>query len=289
MKISGLLNKTGKPLILDGAIGSLLQSKVKEDNPLWSSLANIIHPEKVITLHKEYINAGADMITTNTFRTNYSAYKKSNLKIGYEEFVSRSVGPAIQAKGNKKIIIAGSNAPAEDCYQVERTLSREDLEYNHAKHIELLWESGVDFILNETQSHLDEIKIICSFCSGNKIPFAVSLYLNDDLTLLSGEKLKDAVEIILGYAPLFIGFNCIKDSLLWKIVESMELNFNWGFYLNLGSGAQTSETIICTVTGNDYSAIVKKYLKFNPAVIGACCGSNPSHIQALRKTIDELY
>ena len=196
---------------------------------------------------------------------------------------------AKHTKGNRNILIAGSNAPAEDCYQIERTIPRNDLKYNHEKHIELLWESGVDFVLNETQSHLDEIEIICKYCFNRKIPFALSLYLKNDLTLLSGEKIETVVQQISKYSPLFISFNCIKDDLLLKITEVIELNFNWGFYLNLGAGEQTSKVFSCGINENEYSGIVKKYLSHNPVLIGSCCGSNPSHIKSLRKTIDEIY
>ncbi len=289
MYTSNLFNEVKKPFVLDGAVGSFLQSKIDSSNPLWSSFANIEQPEKVINLHQAYINAGANIITTNTFRTNYEAYKKSKLDISYKDFVLKSVELAKKARGNTNVLIAGSNAPAEDCYQVERNISQANLKYNHEKHIELLWESGVDFILNETQSHLDEIEIICKYSLESKIPFAISIYLNNNLELLSGQKLLEVINFIQRYSPLFIGLNCIKDELLIKVIGIIELKFNWGFYLNLGSGDQTSEIINSGVDENEYSEMTLKYLKYNPVVIGACCGSNPSHIKALRKTIDEVY
>lgn len=289
MDISKLFSELKKPLVLDGAVGSFLQNKIDADNPLWSSLVNIKGPQKVIDLHKEYVAAGADIITTNTFRTNYNAYKESKINIKYEQFVKKSVELATVGRDDANIIIAGSNPPAEDCYQIERKVSQNDLKYNHEKHIELLWQSGVDFILNETQSHFDEIEMICKYCSENKIPFAISLYLNDNLELLSGHRLKEVLNFIQKYDPLFISFNCMKEDLLNEITNEIELNFRWGFYLNLGADIQSSEVIICGVESKTYSEMVKKYLKWNPVIIGACCGSNPSHIKELRKKVDEIY
>src|SRR3989339_2126492 len=87
-----------RPLILDGAIGSLLKQVTKfEDNILWSSIVNITEPQKVVALHKEYIDSGADIITTNTFRTNLTVYKQSNINLSNEEFVRQSVQLAIEA------------------------------------------------------------------------------------------------------------------------------------------------------------------------------------------------
>ena len=62
-----------RPLILDGATGSILQKRIGIDkSPLWTSEYNITYPEEVLRLHSEYIESGADIITTNTFRTNWA-------------------------------------------------------------------------------------------------------------------------------------------------------------------------------------------------------------------------
>ena len=166
-----------RPLILDGAIGSLLQQRdVEMHEQLWSSYANIIAPDKVVKVNKEYINAGADIITTNTFRTNPLAYKNASLKISNSEFVKISVKLTKDAVAeNNEIFIAGSNPPAEDSYQQYRTATKREILTNHKNHIDMLWENEVDFILNETQSYFDEIKIICEHCSKNTIPFIISL------------------------------------------------------------------------------------------------------------------
>jgi methionine synthase I (cobalamin-dependent) len=71
-----LARRIGRPLILDGAIGSYLQQKkINTSENLWSSLVNIKNPGAVLNLHKAYIKAGADIITSNTFRTNPEAVK----------------------------------------------------------------------------------------------------------------------------------------------------------------------------------------------------------------------
>ena len=279
-----------RPFILDGANGSLLKQATKfEDNILWSSILNITNPEKVIALHKEYIDSGADIITTNTFRTNPTVYKQSNINLSNEEFLQRSVQLAIEARNEKEIIIAGSNAPAEDCYQVERTISKYDLKYNHKKHIELLWESGVDVIWNETQSHWDEIEIISKFCSSNSIPFVLNFFFTSEFKLLSGEPLTEAVKMVEDYSPLCIGFNCIKPDLFSKYSERNVLPKSWGFYLNCGAGSVDDANIICGIEPKEYVDLIKPVLKSNPLFVGSCCGSNPNHTKAIKEYFNEVY
>ena len=287
LKIKKRLNR---PLILDGAIGSLLiDGGIEEDKYLWSSLANLTKSEAVRKIHIDYALAGADIITTNTFRTNPSAVKLSGYGIDVNEFVNKSVRLATDLKDEFNILVAGSNAPAEDCYQKERTIPLNELEYNHKKHIELLWESGVDFILNETQSHWDEIELIAKFCHSNRIPYVLSLYFLDNLTLLSGEPVTEAVEMILQYSPMAVSFNCVPPSNFEKLISSIRLETEWGFYLNCGLSSPAEQVISCIISPDDYLSDIKKWLPYEPVFVGACCGSNPEHIKKIKEYFDETH
>jgi S-methylmethionine-dependent homocysteine/selenocysteine methylase len=280
--------KINHPLILDGAIGSLLQQKdVDFSTPLWSSYANIKNPEAVFHIHEEYIKAGADIITTNTFRTNPAAVKRSGLKYDYKKMVLAGVQIAKEASKGKNVLVAGSNPPAEDSYHDFRTLTKNELKNNHHLHIEALISSGCNLILNETQSHMDEIEIICKYCTKNEISFIISLFVKEDLTMLSGEKLQEVLDFITDYQPLAVGFNCIADKTLKRIVRRVKMNFNWGFYLNCGSGSFTDKVIKCGITPKDYTIKTAGYLNKKPSFIGACCGSRPAHIKELYKLINE--
>jgi len=275
--------ESGIPLILDGAIGSLIQQRgYKICEHLWTSYINFKCPEIIQSIHKEYINAGADIITTNTFRTNPASIIKSGSNLDVCKIVELSVNISKLISNEFNVLLAGSNPPAEDCYQVERNITRSELFYNHKKHIDLLCDNGVNFILNETQSHYDEIKIICNHCSDNNIPYIISLFITNDLKILSGEPLKEIVDFISSFKPLAISLNCISMPVFLKVVNSIEFNFNWGFYLNCGQGHYSDIEISCGIDEKSYADIVKRSLSLNPKIIGACCGSNPKHIKSIK-------
>jgi len=272
-----------KPLILDGSMGALLsQMGFFWDSRSWMTNVLDKSPETILSLHKEYIKAGADIITTHTFRSNPAAIgeKESTL------WVIRAINLAKEAVENSRTIIAGSNPPAEDCYQVKRNLSKKELEINHYKHIDSLIDNGVDFILNETQSHLDEIEIICKYCAKNEIPFIISFYFNENLTLLSKESVSYVIDLVREHNPLTIGFNCMLPSVFSKIIKNYYFNFNWGFFLNCGVGAPTDKDIKCGISPKEYAIIAASYLDRNPSFIGACCGSSPEHIKKLKLEIN---
>lgn len=278
-----IANILKRPLILDGAMGSYLQQcGVKADKRLWLSSALIDRPEEVVKVHKAYIEAGADIITTNTFRTNPSAVNTT--KYSSHTLAGEAVKLARDAVGKNKVFIAGSNPPAEDCYQRERKVRKKTLEKNHIEHIDLLTENGVSFILNETQSHFDEIEIICRHCSENNIPFILSIFIQDDeLKIFSGEKLIDVIDFVHDFSPIAIGFNCIKPKVFSRIYKIIDPDLSWGFYLNCGAGNYSDKKVECGVSPKEYSGRVKKYLNKKPFFIGACCGSSPSHIAELKK------
>ena len=276
-----------RSLIIDGAMGSLLQQKgYNSAESTWMTMVNETYPDAVIKIHKNYIKVGADIITTNTFRTNPAALEREGIT-DFEKYVINAVNISKRAIENKSILIAGSNAPAEDCYQKERTISLNKLQVNHHNHIDLLVNRGVHFILNETFSHLDEIDVVCKYCSDNKIPYVFSLYFTGELLLLSGEPLVEALNIVQEHNPMAIGFNCIAPEHFDRAMEQTDINFNWGFYLNCGFDEHNPVKIKCAVTPDDYCKIVKKYLKINPSFIGACCGSSPEYIKGIKKVIDE--
>lgn len=282
-----------KPLILDGAMGSLIQQRgLSVDKNIWTTKYNFTNPYLIINIHKSYIESGCDIISTNTFRTNpnafkFSQYSNSETVKNTIELAKRAVMEYNFQNDKREIIIAGVNAPAEDCYQKDVTISKYSIEENHKQHISMLYEFGADIILNETQSHFDEIKFISKFCSQKKIPFIISIFVTEQLNILSGESLKDTLTMIKEYSPNLISFNCISQKIFYKILSEIDLSFNWGFYLNCGSGELTDKNISCGLSPLEYSEIVKYSLKFNPKLIGACCGSNPHHISKIKNLLYE--
>lgn len=285
--VFGVAKKINRPLLLDGAMGSLLEKrKIINNDLMWSTTANTSQPEAVLKIHKEYIAAGADIITTNTFRTNpYTLWQKGISN--YKRYVKAAVGLTIAAAADKQILIAGSNPPAEDCYQASRTISQKKLELNHCKHIELLNDNAIHFILNETLSHLDEIKIICDFCSKNEIQYVISLYVTDQLRILSGQSIQEVMKLIIDYEPMAVAYNCVNNNVFEKIYKRIDRKIIWGAYLNCFNPKLKNRISSKYVSAESYAKQFKRYLAKSPSFIGSCCGSTPQFTRSLRKLINE--
>lgn len=281
-----------KPLVLDGPMGTLLIERgIDLGSRLWSALALLNNPDEVLKIHRDYINAGADIITTNTFRTNPFAVKNSETQTTSEELVKIAVNLARKAIENssRKILIAGSNAPADDCYLKKRLISLDELKENHYQHIKSLIQAGVDFILNETFGNTEEIEIVCQICNEFNFPFAVSVLIDHDLKTFFGQDLVETVQMIYTYNPLFISLNCSRPENILKAIDLISEFYPLGVYPNLGS-------INSFATGKlirDYSIVnlidfTKVLTNKGVRVIGVCCGGNPDDIKVIRQTVDSL-
>lgn len=276
--------KIKRPIILDGAMGSRLEiiGKTTKDSA-WSAKANLRFSETVLKIHKENIEAGADIITTNTFRTNPYSMRSSGIK-SFKRYVKKAVSLAFDAKENFPILIAGSNAPAEDCYQIERKITKKELEFNHKAHIDALIEEGCHLIINETHSHFDEIKIITNYCDKNDIPYLMSIYFDENLKILSGEKLTEIIDFLNNTKSLLVSFNCVSYPILKKALEQINLPSLWGFYLNCFSS--DNENALCSINPVDYLIQVQESMIFHPSLIGACCGSDAEFIRLIKNYLD---
>lgn len=286
MNLLDLHEKVNRPLLLDGAMGSVLEMKgYAKTDKLWSARANAEHPEVVKNIHESYVLAGADIITTNTFRTNPAALKKFNYSS--KLIVETAVNLARYAIDCNDIILAGCNPPAEDCYQIERTLSEYELRNNHETHLNNLVDAGVDVLWNETFSHLDEIKLVCLYCDSLNIDYTINLFLTHELKLLSGESYLEAIDAISNYNPAAIGFNCFSLNVFNKLTNEIKPDFNFGFYLNCGLSSVNDEQFAKVISPTEYAIDIASYLRSDPIFIGSCCGSNPDHTKKLKELLVE--
>ncbi len=144
-------------LILDGAMGTELERRGYHTTlPLWSALANTEASFLVKQIHDDYIDAGADIITANTFRTTSHTLSKQNNTHTAEHFTRRAVEIARDAirESGKDVLLAGSLAPLEDCYSPELVPPEDVIRAAYAEQIKILAGAGVDVVLAETMINL---------------------------------------------------------------------------------------------------------------------------------------
>ncbi|MCA2001616.1 MAG: homocysteine S-methyltransferase family protein, partial [Chloroflexi bacterium] len=189
------LSQPGK-LILDGATGTELHHRgVDTGLPLWSANALLTDRglEILRQIHEDYLRAGADIITTNTFRTHRRALAPSGNADRALELTRRAVETARAAiaavRAETPKFIAGSISTLEDCYRPDLVPSDEELRAEHAERIDHLVQCGVDLILIETVNTIREALVMAKLAVAAGVPVVVSFVCNREGKILSGESL----------------------------------------------------------------------------------------------------
>ena len=282
--------------LLDGAMGTeLMRAGLNLPLPIWSGDVNLSHPDYVRKIHEAYLIAGADILTTNTFRTTPSAYRNN----GFEEYearqrshdsLERAVELAKQLAG-VDIIVAGSIAPLEDCYEPDLFPGIEFAQREFRELAIWLQDAGIDVILFETMGSWPEIKTALSVTVDLQIPRWLSLILKNGNTLLDGTDLTNVLSDVKDYGIEMVLLNCSLCSITADAVDVLLRNWKgpWGVYPNVGAAMPTKEGMIEEkLTIKEFTNEINKYLTSGAKVIGACCGSNPNYISAAREAIDLL-
>ena len=280
--------------LLDGAMGTeLMRAGLNLPLPIWSGDVNLSHPDYVRKIHEAYLKAGADILTTNTFRTTPRAYRNN----GFEEHkaIQRSHESLVRAVELAKqtagvdIIVAGSIAPLEDCYEPNLFPGIEFAQREFRELAVWLQDTGIDLILFETMGSWPEIKTALSVTVDLQIPRWLSLILKNGNTLLDGTDLTHVLSNLKEYGIEMILLNCSLFSVTADAVDVLLRDWKgpWGVYPNVGAAMPTREGVIeKKLTIREFTNEIKKYLTSGAKVIGACCGSNPDYILAARELID---
>ena len=281
--------------ILDGAMGSeLIQKGQVLPDYIWSADSNIKAPQLVLQIHKEYIRAGSNYITTNTFRTTPRAYMKTGLSESESlEMANKSLKMAVKmAKkaANRDCVVLGSIAPLEDCYQPE-LFPGEDIARKEFEQIgKWLKEEGVDIFLIETMNSIAEAQSCLDAVSNFNLPIWIGFTLKDQKRLLSEESLSDAISALSSYNVDCLLLNCNPLS---RTEESMRIvseswNGEWGVYPNLGIGEPSPNGFISNINSDEeFLDLIDKAINLGATILGGCCGSNTSHIKLISDKINE--
>lgn len=275
-------------LILDGATGTeLVRRGFTLTTPLWSAAAITEAPELLEQIHRDYVQAGADIITANTFRTHGRNLREAGMESQAGELTQQAVDIA-RRTANSSMLIAGSVAPLEDCYSPDKTPGESELEDEHGRHTDNLKRSGVDLILVETQITIREGTIAARAARATGLPVLVSWTLKTAIgppRLLSGELLQDALDSL---APLRIQgvlLNCIPAEEVLPAFQSVQGSDIWlkGAYANTGRLYADGSWGDTTATNPAvYAGYAQSWKCFGFHILGGCCGTTPEHVSLLK-------
>ncbi len=275
-------------LFFDGGMGTLLQErglKTGEIPETW----NILHPEVVKQIHKEYLMAGSNIITANTFGVN--AFKCKNLEYSVDELVSAGIKITKDAIAEVRAEL-NTDRPMYstlDIGSIGKLLKPLgeipfDEAYNVFKEIIIAGDkAGADLVLIETVSDSYEIKsAVLAAKENSNLPVVVTMIFDENGKLLTGGDVASVTAMLEGLGVDAIGFNCgLGPEQMKKLLPQLTECCSLPIVINPNAGLPVvvNGQTMYNVEPDEFASSVKALVEMGASVVGGCCGTTPAHIK----------
>ena len=285
------------PVLLDGALGTLLHSKGVPIDQAFDDI-NLSNPSMVADIHRDYIDAGADIIETNTFGANRFKLSDFRLQAKVAEINHAGVEIArrVIAGSFKNVLLAGSVGPLGIRLAPLGRVTAAEAETAFSEQIEALLNArpaGVDLLIIETMSDVKELKtaVAAARALSPDIPIIAQMtFARDDRTLL-GNTPHDVATQLTKLDVDAIGINCSSGpaqvlrliSVLHEVAPEMPLSAapNAGFPEQLAGGR-----VMYAATPGYFGEYARSFVAAGASLVGGCCGTTNAHIAAMRMALD---
>lgn len=278
----------GEILLFDGAMGTRLQHYGMIGGEL-PERYNLDHGDIVEQIHLEYLEAGADILTTNTFGAN--GHKLKEYGLGVDEVIGAAIAcaKAAMVKSGKSAHIALDIGPIGQLMEPMGTLSF-DQAYDLVKEEVLSGvKHGADLILFETMTDIYELKAaILAAKENSDLPILATMTFEANGRTLTGTDPETMVNILEGLGVSALGMNCSLGPVESAVILEKILTHSTVPVMiqpNAGLPEIREGKTVYSITEDQFVAEAAKFLEEGVCVIGGCCGTTPSYIQGMRKQI----
>ncbi|HIX63223.1 MAG TPA: homocysteine S-methyltransferase family protein [Candidatus Mediterraneibacter colneyensis] len=289
-----LKKRLGKELLFfDGGMGTLLQEKGLAPGELPETW-NISHPEEIIEIHRKYMEAGSDIVLTNTFGAN--ALKFHDESITLEETVKAAVrhvkAAAVQAGKDGSVCTALDIGPTGKLLSPMGDLPFETA-YDAFRQV-MIWgeEAGADLIHIETMSDTYELKAAVLAAKENtSLPVFATAIFDERRKLLTGADVPSVIALLEGLGVDAVGMNCgMGPEQMLPILEEYLAHSSLPVIVkpNAGLPVQRDGRTCYDVSPDQFARFMKQIIKMGACVVGGCCGTTPDHIRAMVSLCREL-
>ena len=288
--------------LLDGSMSfPLEQLGYNLKNKLWTGMALISDPDIIKNIHKDYINAGADYISTSTYQVSYDrlqnmGYQSSEIKKVFQKSIDLVKEAIKESRSKKEIKIVGSFGPFASYdpnaseYVGKYNSTDDEIKNFHLNNINIIEETDLDIILYETIPCLREIKILSKILSQTNKEIWISITCNENIEFRDGSSFKEACKIISQIEQITtMGINCFSPLLVEKALKELKKYSNKKTLVYPNSGEKYNPKDKYWSGKNEFNNLmIKNWLSLSPDIIGGCCRVGYNNIKKMRDEIDSL-
>lgn len=290
-------------LILDGGIGTEIERRgVTMDTDAWCGVANKTHPDVIRDVHEDYIRAGAEVITANTFATARHVLEAAGLAAEVEALNRAAVELAREARDSvaeHPVWIAGSMS-STPAFKESGLPDDKQAASNYREQAVLLAEAGADLIIAEMMSHTKNASLVVSAALGTGLPVWVGFSAEVDRKSgavlpwgVTSSKtppgdLGEAIDSVMALGDVSV--MGIMHTKLNDIDAALGfLQQRWSgptmAYAESGLWESPSWKFVGVVSPEDYAEAAMRWVTSGVGIVGGCCGIGPDHIRELRRKL----
>ncbi|MDB4958353.1 MAG: homocysteine S-methyltransferase [Myxococcales bacterium] len=271
------------PLLIDGAMGSLLYERGVLHTRSYDEL-NLSQPELIRTVHRDYVQAGAELIETNTFGANRMALARHGLVEQATE-INRAAVELARSAAAGRAYVAGAVGPTGIKFGVARASERRLARFALAEQIDTLVLAGVDAIFLETFTSILEMEVAIEVSKerGPKVPVITMMVFDAECRSDGGLGPAEIADRLVAAGADVVGGNCgIGPAELFKVVTGM---IGHGKPViaqpNAGLPASVEGRTLYVANPEHFGVFARRMLKSGVRMIGGCCGTTPEHTRAM--------
>ncbi len=283
-----ILDRLGKELLyFDGGTGTLLQEKGLKPGELPETW-NLTHTEEMVDIHRQYFEAGSDLVLTNTFGANALKFHSEDHDL--EDIVSAAVvsvkeGACLGVHDDREVYVGLDIGPTGKLLKPMGDLSFEDA-YAAFREVMVYGEAaGADFIHIETMSDTYEVKAAVLAAKENtKLPVFATMIFDEKGKLLTGGDVPSVVALLEGLRADALGINCgMGPEEMLPILDEILKYASVPVIVkpNAGLPKQRDGETYYDVKPEEFAAVMRKVVERGASAVGGCCGTTPDYIRAL--------
>ncbi|MAA67760.1 MAG: homocysteine S-methyltransferase [Deltaproteobacteria bacterium] len=277
--------------ILDGGMGQELVKRAQHKiTPLWSADVLRDHPGLVVDVHRDFIKAGADVITLSSYAATPTRLAKYNRQDEFKVLQEAAINAAKKAcdDGKQSSLIAGTLPPLPGSYRPSERLTSQLSHVEYQQIVEQQYKH-VDLFLCETMASIEEACISTSVAMKSGLPVWTSFTVNeqDGSFLRSGELIIEAAKAVLAEGASALLINCSPPEAtsqalgeLAPLAETLGAYANGFFTVEPYQGHATVDVLKSReeIDPQTYAEFGKKWLSMGASILGGCCEIGPEHI-----------
>lgn len=286
-----LKERLGKEVLyFDGGMGTLLQEKGLQAGEL-PEIWNLTHMEEVIEIHRDYFEAGSDIVLTNTFGANALKFQDSEYEL--EDIVTAAVIHVKEAAylgvhDDREVYTALDIGPTGKLLKPMGDLDFEDAYQAFAQVMRWGEAAGADLIHIETMSDTYEMKAaVLAAKEQTSLPVFATMIFDEKGRLLTGADVRSAMAMLEGLGVDALGINCgLGPEQMLPIFQEIVSHTSLPVIVkpNAGLPKQKDGAVYYDVTPKEFVRVMEKIVDGGAAVIGGCCGTTPGHIRNMTES-----